>query len=122
MTDIISTLESASKAYPEALCIPFTPEELKEHSQLISRASMLMGNFLTNHFEASLTELNRLNARVTFQDEMLASQLLIIQGFTEDCAIEGTSTITLVLARREARIEYLEKEVTRLSGNLHEPE
>ena len=64
--DIVETLEGFASAYDKRLYEAFTADELKQHSLIISRASMAMGNHLSQFFQQAVDKIKSQSAEINY--------------------------------------------------------
>lgn len=59
LNDFVDRWETWANAYPTDIFTPFTPEELKKHSILITRASAAMGRHILDTMKKDIEELRK---------------------------------------------------------------
>ena len=73
MSDISARLRDVAAAYPEDIFPPFTDEERKANSMVISRASGNMGRFLSRHMTEAADTIDTLVAVLEHAQTILSN-------------------------------------------------
>ena len=64
-TVLVDRLRHLAMAYPEDVFIPFTPEETRAHSRVITRASGAMGRHMSQFLTEAANEIERLTTAIS---------------------------------------------------------
>lgn len=97
MSELVDRLHSLTKAYPEDVFTPLTPEEIEQHSNIVTRASASMGR----HFAGILTDAADRIAALDAANGRLQAALrrCCVNGHLPWCDINTVELVTLPQAR-----------------------